>query len=193
MDSTQKINLINDKFENPSSKIDLLNGDIYNDNLVITNEMLIKSDNNNEKRSLKKDLEANGKVSSRNKFTKKKNYDIFSLNESFSELSLSDKRKIKKTKKVKEERYIVDNLDNILSALKEPKLKLVMQEYVLYAIIFLVSIYYWIFLFITTVRFEQAYCYTSDNQFDSCTDDDICDDLNIIFQSNKIKSIIRYF
>jgi len=180
MDSTQKINLINDKFENPSSKIDLLNGDIYNDNLVITNEMLIKSDNNNEKRSLKKDLEANGKVSSRNKFTKKKNYDIFSLNESFSELSLSDKRKIKKTKKVKEERYIVDNLDNILSALKEPKLKLVMQEYVLYAIIFLVSIYYWIFLFLTTVRFEQAYCYTSDNQFDSCTDDDICDDLNIV-------------
>ena len=180
MDSTQNINLINDKFENPSSKIDLLNGDIYNDNLVITNEMLIKSDNNNEKRSLKKDLEANGKVSSRNKFTKKKNYDIFSLNESFSELSLSDKRKIKKTKKVKEERYIVDNLDNILSALKEPKLKLVMQEYVLYAIIFLVSIYYWIFLFLTTVRFEQAYCYTSDNQFDSCTDDDICDDLNIV-------------
>ena len=157
-----------------------MNGDIYNDNLVITNEMLIKSDNNNEKRSLKKDLEANVKVSSRNKFTNKKNYDIFSLNESFSELSLSDKRKIKKIKKVKEERYIVDNLDNILSALKEPKLKLIMQEYVLYAIIFLVSIYYWIFLFLTTVRFEQAYCYTSDNQFDSCTDDDICDDLNIV-------------
>ena len=157
-----------------------MNGDIYNDNLVITNEMLIKSDNNNEKRSLKKDLEANVKVSSRNKFTNKKNYDIFSLNESFSELSLSDKRKIKKIKKVKEERYIVDNLDNILSALKEPKLKLIMQEYVLYAIIFLVSIYYWIFLFLTTVRFERAYCYTSDNQFDSCTDDDICDDLNIV-------------
>ena len=101
MDSSQRINLINDKLDNPSSKIDLLNGDIYNDNLVITNEMLIKSDNNNEKRSLKKDLEANVKVSSRNKFTNKKNYDIFSLNESFSELSLSDKRKIKKTKKVK--------------------------------------------------------------------------------------------
>ena len=180
MESSQKLNLINDKFENPNSNIELLNGDIYNDNLVITNELLIKNDNNNEKRSLKKDIEASGKMSSRNKQKFKKNYDIFSLNESFSELSLSDKRKIKKIKKVKEERYIVDNIDNILSVLKEPKLKLVIQEYVLYTILFLISIYYWIFLFLTTVRFEQAYCYTSDNQFDSCTDDDICDDLNIV-------------
>ena len=102
MESSQKLNLINDKFENPNSNIELLNGDIYNDNLVITNELLIKNDNNNEKRSLKKDIEASGKMSSRNKQKFKKNYDIFSLNESFSELSLSDKRKIKKIKKVKQ-------------------------------------------------------------------------------------------
>ena len=178
MESSQKPNLIND--HNLSSKIDLLNGDIYNDHLVVTNEMLIKNDKNNEKTSLKKDKENSGKISSRNKPKSKKNIDIYSLNESFSELSLSDKRKIKKNKKVKEERYIVDNIDNILSVLKEPKLKLVIQEYLLYAIIFLISIYYWIFLFLTTVRFEQAYCYTSDNQFDACTDDDICNDLNIV-------------
>ena len=80
MESSQKLNLINDKYDNPNSKIDLLNGDIYNDNLVITNEMLIKSDINNEKTSLKKDIEAYGKISSRNKQTNRKNIDIFSLN-----------------------------------------------------------------------------------------------------------------
>jgi len=73
---------------------------------------------------------------------------------------------------------IVNNIDNILSVLKEPKLKLVIQEYILYVIIVLVSIYYWIFLFLSTIRFEQAYCFTSGDQFDACTDDEFCEDLN---------------
>ena len=78
----------------------------------------------------------------------------------------------------------MDNIDNILSVLKEPKLKLVIQEYILYTIIVLVNIYYWIFLFLTTERFEQVYCYTSDNQFDICKEDDICDDLNIVLYNH---------
>ena len=182
MESSQNLNLLNEKVDKPNSKINLLNGDKYNDHLAISNEMLIKNDNNdnsNEKKSLKKDMETETFIL-RNKSKSKKNTEQFSLNESLSELTLSDKKKFKKNKKVKDERYIVDNIDNILSVLKEPKLKLVIQEYILYIIIFLVSIYFWIFLFLTTERFEQAYCYTSDHHFDACSEDDICDDLNIV-------------
>ena len=174
MESLRKINSINEKVEKTNSKIYRLNGDIYNGHFAKSNEMLIKNDNNNKKISLKKDIETSGKIGLQNKSKTKKNIDIFSLNESLSELSLSDKRKFKKNKKVKEERYIVDNIDNILLVLKEPKLKLVIQEYILYAIIFLVNIYFWIFLFLTTVRFEKAYCFTSDSQFDVCKDEEIC-------------------
>jgi hypothetical protein len=180
MESSQNLNLTNDKVEKPNSKINLLNEDIYNDHLAISNEIFIKNDNRDEKRALKKELDTSGNISLLKKSKSKKNFDTFSLNESLYELSLSDKRKIKKNKIVKEERYIVDNIDNILSVLKEPKLKLVIQEYILYIIIFLVSIYFWIFLFLTTERFEQAYCYTSDHHFDACSEDDICDDLNIV-------------
>ena len=184
MESLRKINSINEKVEKTNSKIYLLNGDIYNGHFAKSNEMLIKNDNNNKKISLKKDIETSGKIGLQNKSKTKKYIDTFSLNESLSELSLSNKRKIKKNQKVKEERYIVDNIDNILSVLKEPKLKLVIQEYILYTIIVLVNIYYWIFLFLTTERFEQVYCYTSDNQFDICKEDDICDDLNIVLYNH---------
>ena len=184
MESSQKLNLINEKFEKQNSKTDLLNEDIYNDHLAISNEIFIKNNYNNEKISLKKDIEPCGKISSPKKSKRKKNIDKFSLNESLSELSLSNKRKIKKNQKVKEERYIVDNIDNIISVLKEPKLKLVIQEYILYTIIVLVNIYYWIFLILTTERFEQVYCYTSDNQFDICKEDDICDDLNVVLYNH---------
>jgi len=178
MESSRKINSINEKVEKSNSKINLLNGDIYKGHLAKSNEIFIKNDNYNEKISIKKDIEANRKISLRNKSKSKNNIDSFSLNESLSELSLSDKKKFKKNKKVKEERYIVNNIDNILSVLKEPKLKLVIQEYILYVIIVLVSIYYWIFLFLSTIRFEQAYCFTSGDQFDACTDDEFCEDLN---------------
>ena len=180
MESSQNLNLTNDKVEKPNSKINLLNEDIYNDHLAISNEIFIKNDNRDEKRALKKELDTSGNISLLKKSKSKKNFDTFSLNESLYELSLSDKRKIKKNKIVKEERYIVDNIDNILSVLKEPKLKLVIQEYILYIIISLVYIYFWIFLFLTTERFEHTYCYTSDHQFDICNENDICDDFNII-------------
>ena len=184
MESLRKINSINEKVEKTNSKIYLLNGDIYNGHFAKSNEMLIKNDNNNKKISLKKDIETSGKIGLQNKSKTKKYIDTFSLNESLSELSLSDKRKFKKNKKVKEERYIVDNIDNILLVLKEPKLKLVIQEYILYAIIFLVNIYFWIFLFLTTVRFEKAYCFTSDSQFDVCKDEEICYKLNIVLYNH---------
>ena len=184
MEFSRKINSINEKVEKSNSKINLSNGDIYNGHFAKSNEMFIKNDNNNEKISIKKDIETNGKINLRNKSKSKNNIDSFSLNESFSELSLSDKRKFKKNQKVKEERYIVDNIDNILSVLKEPKLKLVIQEYILYIIIALVSIYYWIFLFLSTIRFEQAYCFTSGDQFDACTDDEFCEDLNIVLYNH---------
>jgi len=173
MESSKKFNLINKKGKRKNLQLDLLNRDIFNSYLSLSNEKLIS----NDKKSLKKTLEAIGIISSQNKSNGKDN---FSLNGSLSEISLQEKKKLKKNKKPKEERYIVDNIDNFLSVLKNKKLKLVLQEYILFSIIIIINIYFWIFLFLTTVRFERAYCYTSDSQFDACTDKDICDNLNII-------------
>ena len=72
MESSQKLNLINEKFEKQNSKTDLLNEDIYNDNLAISNEIFIKNNYINEKISLKKDKESCGKISSPKKSKKKK-------------------------------------------------------------------------------------------------------------------------
>ena len=95
---------------------------------------------------------------------------------------------IKKKKEIKEKRYIVDNIDNIFSKLSEPKLKLIFQEYLLYGIVFLITTYFWIFLFLTTTKFEQNYCYTSLDQLDACSPEEICNDadtkVNIILYNN---------
>ena len=87
-------------------------------------------------------------------------------------------KKNKEKEQFKEKRYIVDNIDNILSKLSKPKLKLILQEYMLYSIVFLVCTYYWMFLFLTTTKLEKNYCYTDLDQFDSCSIDQICDNYN---------------
>jgi hypothetical protein len=53
-------------------------------------------------------------------------------------------KKKKKLVKFIEKRYIVDDIDNIFVLLKEPKLKLRIQEILHYFIVFLTCIYYWI-------------------------------------------------
>jgi MFS family permease len=108
--------------------------------------------------------------SSRNK----KDFDFSSID---SKYLFNEPKSIKnkKIKKVKENKYIVDNIDNIFSKLSDRKLKLIIQEYILYGIVVLVRIYFWIFLFLTTTRLEQNYCYTSIDQFDSCSFEQICE------------------
>ena len=95
----------------------------------------------------------------------------------------------KKNKKQKEKRYIVDNMEDILTKVSSEKLKLVIQELLLYLIVFIVCIYHWIFLFISREKIGQNFCYNN-GQFDSCSEEQICKDystkMNIILFNNTI-------
>ena len=85
-----------------------------------------------------------------------------------------ERKKIKKDIKHVEKRYIIDDIENIYVLLKEPKFKLRIQEFLHFFIVFLVCIYYWIFLFLTGVKFERSYYLTGSEQFDSCSEEQIC-------------------
>ena len=117
----------------------------------------------------------------------------------YSQLSLfisgekeSIERNLRKTKEKKiVKKFIVDNINNIFATIKEPKLKLLLQEKLLYFIVFLVGIYYWIFLFLTGMKFESNYCLTNYGQLDVCSDEYICDffenSANIIIYNSSFK------
>ena len=183
----------------PNSKITFLHEGLTDNQLLPTKELLNKKSEKDEKKSSKN--KDNSNTSSRNRKLKEndiislkqkiKENDIFSLDKSFEE-KISINKNNKNKKKPREKRYIVDNIDNIISKLSEKKIKLIIQEFVLYGIIFLVCIYYWIFLFLTTTKFEQNYCYTSLDQFDSCSFEQICDNygkkLNIILYNHTYNS-----
>ena len=102
-----------------------------------------------------------------------------------------EKKKVKKTKKEIVNRVIVDDIDNIFALLKEPKLKLRIQEVLHYFIVFLICVYYWIFLFLTGVKFERNYYFSEYGQFDTASDEQICDNngnsANIIIYNNSFK------
>ena len=85
-----------------------------------------------------------------------------------------ERKKRKTTEKEVEKRYIVDDIDNIFVLLKEPKLKLRIQEVLHYFIVFLICVYYWIFLFLTGIKFERNYYLTEYEQFDACSDEQMC-------------------
>ena len=101
-------------------------------------------------------------------------------------------RRKKKEKEKKEEiKYIVDDINNILSLLKEPKWKLKIQEFLHYFIVFLICVYYWIFLFLSGIKFERNYYLTNNRQFDACSNEQMCDfpenSLNIIIYNSSLK------
>ena len=101
-------------------------------------------------------------------------YSQNSLYLSSEQNSIERKKQIIKQKKI-EKRYIVDDIDNIFVLLKEPKLKLRIQEILNYFIIFLICVYYWIFLFLTGIKFEKNYFLTDYAQFNACSDEQVCD------------------
>ena len=107
------------------------------------------------------------------------------------EIEEEKKRKSpKKKEENKEKRYIVDNMEDILPKLSSEKIKLIIQETLLYIIVFMVCVYHWIFLFISRDKLEQNFCY-SNSQFDACSEDQICKDystkMNIILFNNTLK------
>ena len=173
MNYSENISITFEKNEVPNSKVNFLHEGLSDNHLLPSNDLLNKKIDKDEKKSIKNIINSNN-TSSRNR--KKKENDFYSIDNSIllsEEKQSKEKEKMKK-KKVKEKRYIVDNIDNIISKLSKPKIKLVIQEFMLYAIVLTVCIYYWIFLFLTTTRFEQSYCYSNLDQFDSCSFEQIC-------------------
>ena len=102
-----------------------------------------------------------------------------------------ERKKRKTSEKEVEKRYIVDDIDNIFVLLKEPKIKLRIQEILHYFIVFLICVYYWIFLFLTGIKFERNYYLTEYEQFDACSDEQICyypeNSANVIIYNGSFK------
>ena len=104
-----------------------------------------------------------------------------------------ERRKRKAKEKKFEKKYIVDDINNILISLKEPKLRLYIQEFLHYFIVFLICIYYWIFLFLSGIKFERNYYMTKTNneQLDACSNEQVCDfqehSGNIIIYNSSLK------
>ena len=199
---SERININQDKTEVLGSKSNMIlpayennlipSGNSSNTKLEKENPKEILKDNEKEvvnssikKSQVKKqktDIESpnNSKSSSkRNKRTFKGDIDSFSANRSLliMEERYSEEKKNKPVKeKKKEKRYIVDNIDNIFSKLNEPKIKLHIQEILLYLIVSMVCVYHWIFLFLSRSKIERNYCFGRLNQFDSCSTEQICED-----------------
>ena len=191
MNHSENINIPSDKSDIPTSKNTLLHGGLYDNHLLPSTEFLNKNDEKEKNISIRNNNnnENSGSSSKKNKKTRG-DLDSYSVNKSLLLLEerMSEEEKKVKKKVKKEKRYIVDNLDNIFSKLSEPKLKLLIQEILLYAIVFLVCIYYWIFLIISTSKLERNYCFNADSQFDSCSKEQICtgykNKLNIILYNH---------
>ena len=194
-------NIINnpDKSEGLGSKANILNSGFYENSLLPSNELLKKKSNNekiqefldeNMKKVSSKNFKTenvsqnNNSISSskRNKKANKEENDSYLANDlllNFDENKFRKRRsKPIKLNKGKEKRYIVDNIDNILSKLNKSKIKLIIQEILLYSIVFIVLVYYWIFLFISRNKIERNYCFSSLYQFDSCSTKQICSEYN---------------
>ena len=184
MSYSENISSPSEKNEIPNSNLNLLNEGLFDNYLLNFNQLLNKKTDKTEKVSIKKNIN-NINGNSRNKDNK----NSFMLNNSLffddEEEIPKTKEKKKKEEKIKEKRYIVDNIENILTKLTKPKKKLIIQEVLLHTIVLLVCIYYWIFLLLTTTKFEQNYCYTNENQFDSCSFEEICE-----YNENKINIIL---
>ena len=194
--SERKINLDQDKSNELIGKSNIRDG-FYGNNLISSktssenrldkekeNHKEIPQDNTTIKKSSVKKQKTeteslnNSKASSKkNKRTSKGDMDSYSANRSLlllEEINMEDKKKRAKKEKKKEKRYIVDNLDNIFTKLNEPKLKLYIQEFLLYFIVFMVCMYHWIFLFLSRSKIERNYCFGRLNQFDACSKEQIC-------------------
>ena len=190
---TESISINQDKSEGLGSKANFLMANSLEKNLIPSNNSSNKNtpkENKEINASIRKTSVKNQKAeidsknsktsSKRNKRTNKGDIDSYSVNRSLliMEERNIEENKIKSPNKKKEKRYIVDNMDNIFSKLNEPKMKLYIQEILLYIIVFNVCLYHWIFLFLSRSKIEKNYCFNHLSQFDSCSTDQICSDYN---------------
>ena len=122
MSYSENISSPSEKNEIPNSNLNLLNEGLFDNYLLNFNQLLNKKTDKTEKVSIKKNIN-NISGNSRNKDNK----NSFMLNNSLffddEEEIPKTKEKKKKKEKIKEKRYIVDNIENILTKLTKPKKK----------------------------------------------------------------------
>ena len=148
----------------------------------------------NEKKNSDNKLPSSIVEKSTNKKIKKQlQEDSFSLDNSKYEQSKSKKNEKKKIGNKKDEinKYIVDDIQNIYSCIVKKSNKLFsLQQILLFSITCLVSVCHWLFLFINAKKLERNYCLSNLNQFDSCSQDQIClnsdQKVNIILFNNTL-------
>ena len=100
------------------------------------------------------------------------------------ELETVEKEKSKSetvSKKKQEEKFIVDNIENIYANLDGHSLKYTLGQYLLFFVVFMVGVNNWLFIFLCRSKMERNYCYTSLNQLDVCSKQQICDDYGTKF------------
>ena len=115
------------------------------------------------------------------------------LEQKFSKKAKSFEESLK-SKDSKAEKIIVDSIEHIYSKIKETPKKILIENIFLYIIILLVGVFDWSFLFqLSENKLERNYCFTSLNQFDSCSIEQICKNynskLNYIIYNNTINFI----
>ena len=112
------------------------------------------------------------------KIKKQLDDDSYSFNNSKYEMSKTKKKEKKKEQENKNitNKIIVDDIQNIYSCITNKSNKLFfIQKLLLLAIVSLVNICHWLFLFINVEKLERNYCYTNLDQFEACSTDQICD------------------
>ena len=180
--------------ENSSSGINLIT---RKENRKITNESRNKKFQNKRKNSSNSSL-----IDLKNKQEKEKTSNT-TENKSLLLNEELEREKMKKNPNIKiqrEKRYIVDNMEDILSKISDEKIKLLIQELILYIIVSMVCIYHWIFLFLSRDKIELNFCFNNE-QFESCSEEQVCKNYNsklnlILFNSlisvNDVKSFDSY-
>ena len=164
---------ISERSDNPGSK-SLLSRN--NDN---THNSLLLSSDVSKKTSDKKvgEIKPLSERSINKKIKKQLENDSYSWDNSKFEPSNDNKQKKKTIMKKKEEfnKIIVDDIQNIYSCItNKSNYKFMIQKILLLLINCLVYVCHWIFLFINIQKLERNYCFTSMNQFDSCSEEQIC-------------------
>ena len=153
----------------------------------------LKKITNNTRNSQKNKFSSNSSLINLKNKKEKEVTSLSAINRSLLIMEELEAEKINKTSKrnkiQKEKRYIVDNMEDILTKVSSEKLKLVIQELLLYLIVFIVCIYHWIFLFISREKIAENFCYNN-GQFDACSEEQVCKDystkMNIIIFNNTL-------
>ena len=88
--------------------------------------------------------------------------------------SKKNKKCAKNNKNEKQNKIIVDNIDNIYFNVSKLPNKLFKQKIILLFVIFNTNLFHSLLLFYTKRKYDYDYCYTNYNQFEACISEEFC-------------------